>query len=139
MARPTSRRSFLKSAGLGAAALGLGSAHVAAAQQIQGFEQQERQDDPAKVWQPVSQRKIRMGIAGFGVCQFGAAFSLQDHPNVEIVAVSDLLPDRCRRWPRPAAAKKPIRHSNRWSRTIALRPSSWRPMRPAMRGIAWKS
>ncbi len=36
-----------------------------------------------------------MGIVGFGVCQFGAAFSLQDHPNVEVVAVSDLFPDRC--------------------------------------------
>jgi predicted dehydrogenase len=32
---------------------------------------------------------------GYGVCQFGAAFGFQDHPNVEIVAVSDLMPDRC--------------------------------------------
>jgi predicted dehydrogenase len=29
------------------------------------------------------------------VCRFGAAFSFQDHPNVEVVAVSDLFPDRC--------------------------------------------
>jgi len=28
------------------------------------------------------------------VCQFGAQFGFQDHPNVEIVAVSDLIPDR---------------------------------------------
>ncbi|MCP4639104.1 MAG: Gfo/Idh/MocA family oxidoreductase, partial [bacterium] len=26
----------------------------------------------------------------------GAAFSLQDHPNIEVVAVSDLFPDRCK-------------------------------------------
>jgi predicted dehydrogenase len=29
------------------------------------------------------------------VCRFGAAFGFQDHPNVEVVAVSDLFPDRC--------------------------------------------
>ncbi len=95
MAHPTSRRSFLQSAGLGATALSIGAANFAAAQQIQGFEKQERKDNPKKVWQPVSDRKIRMGIAGFGVCRFGAAFSLQHHPNVEVVAVSDLFPERC--------------------------------------------
>ena len=36
-----------------------------------------------------------MGIVGYGLCQFGAAFGFQDHPNVEIIAVSDLFPDRC--------------------------------------------
>ncbi|QEH31549.1 Glycosyl hydrolase family 109 protein 1 precursor [Aquisphaera giovannonii] len=48
-----------------------------------------------KVWRPVSDRKIRVGIVGYGVCQFGAAFGFQDHPNVQVVAVSDLFPDRC--------------------------------------------
>jgi predicted dehydrogenase len=43
----------------------------------------------------VSDRKIRVGIAGYGVCKFGAAWGFQDHPNVTVVAVSDLLPDRC--------------------------------------------
>jgi len=47
-------------------------------------------------WQPVSDRKLRVGIVGYGYCKFGAAFGFQDHPNVEIVAVSDLIPDRCR-------------------------------------------
>ncbi|MBN2271032.1 MAG: Gfo/Idh/MocA family oxidoreductase [Sedimentisphaerales bacterium] len=47
-----------------------------------------------KNWEPVSERKVRMGIVGYGVCQFGAAFGFQDHPNVEIVAVSDLIADR---------------------------------------------
>jgi predicted dehydrogenase len=29
------------------------------------------------------------------VCRFGSQFSLQNHPNVQVVAVSDLFPDRC--------------------------------------------
>ena len=45
---------------------------------------------------PVSSRKIRFGIVGYGVCRFGAAFGFQDHPNVQIVAVSDLVPERRR-------------------------------------------
>jgi predicted dehydrogenase len=45
-------------------------------------------------WKPVSERKVRVGIVGYGVCRFGAAFGFQDHPNVEIVAVSDLIPER---------------------------------------------
>ncbi len=45
-------------------------------------------------WKPVSDRKIRFGIVGYGVCRFGAAFGFQNHPNVRIVAVSDLIPDR---------------------------------------------
>jgi predicted dehydrogenase len=36
-----------------------------------------------------------VGIVGYGVCRFGAAFSFQDHPNVEVTAVSDLVPERC--------------------------------------------
>ncbi len=49
---------------------------------------------PQKPWQPVSDRKIRMGIVGYGVCRFGADFSFQNHPNVQVVAVSDLIPER---------------------------------------------
>jgi len=95
MSESTSRRSFLKSAGSGAAILGLGAAVEAADQpKIQGFEE-EVNERTAKEWEPVSDRKIRMGIIGYGVCKFGAQFSLQHHPNVEVVAVSDLFPDRC--------------------------------------------
>ena len=46
-------------------------------------------------WQPVSDRKIRFGIVGHGVCEFGAAFGFQNHPNVRVAAVSDLIPERC--------------------------------------------
>jgi predicted dehydrogenase len=50
---------------------------------------------PKKAWRPVADRKVRVGIVGFGVCQFGAAFGFQDHPNVTVAAVSDLIPERC--------------------------------------------
>lgn len=96
MENSTSRRRFLKTLGLGAAGLTAGS--VASAQQkpqIPGFEEQPVEPDASKRWQPISDRKIRMGIVGYGTCRFGAAFSFQDHPNVEVVAVSDLFPDRC--------------------------------------------
>lgn len=94
MSTHSSRRSFLQTVGLGAAALGLTRGQ---AQQppIQGFEKAPTDPNAAKGWKPVSDRRLRVGIVGYGVCQFGAAFSFQDHPNVEVVAVSDLLPDRC--------------------------------------------
>jgi predicted dehydrogenase len=47
-----------------------------------------------KQWQPISDRKVRVGIVGHGYCKFGASFGFQDHPNVEVVAVSDLIPQR---------------------------------------------
>jgi len=53
-----------------------------------------REQQKRKKWEPVSERKVRVGIVGYGVCRFGAAFGFQDHPNVEIVAVSDLIPER---------------------------------------------
>ncbi len=68
---------------------------MAAEKPIQGFEQTPQTSDPYAGWQPFSDRKLRVGIAGYGVCQFGAAFGFQNHPNVEVVAVSDLFPDRC--------------------------------------------
>lgn len=46
-------------------------------------------------WKPVSDRRIRVGLVGHGVCKFAAAFGFQNHPNVEVVAVSDLIPGRC--------------------------------------------
>lgn len=90
------RRSFLET--LGATAAGLGAAAVAPADDkkpIQGFEKAVDSPDASKGWTPISDRKIRFGIVGYGVCQFGAAFGFQDHPNVQVVAVSDLVPERC--------------------------------------------
>jgi predicted dehydrogenase len=95
MPDPASRRSFLKNVALGAVVLGTGSTSNADEKpKIQGFEE-GKTDTASQPWKTVSDRKIRIGIVGYGVCKFGAQFSLQDHPNVEIVAVSDLFPDRC--------------------------------------------
>ena len=62
--------------------------------QIQGFEQAVTDTEAAKNWEPVSDRKIRVGIAGYGVCRFGAAFHFQSHPNVTVAAVADLDPEK---------------------------------------------
>lgn len=77
----------------------MGMARTSPAQDkpIQGFEKTAADPSTATGWQPVSDRKLRVGIVGYGVCQFGAQFGFQDHPNVEIVAVSDLFPDRCQK------------------------------------------
>ncbi len=88
-----SRRSFMQALGAGAAGLSL--AGLAAEPPIQGFEPAPADPNASAGWKPVSDRKLRVGIVGFGVCQFGAAFGFQDHPNVEVVAVSDLVPERC--------------------------------------------
>ena len=47
-------------------------------------------------WQPFSDKKVRVGIAGEGVCNFGSQFGYQNHPNVEVVAVTDLDPAKCK-------------------------------------------
>lgn len=79
------RRDFVGKLGLGSlAAMAAGGL----AAQVLGAE------SPKKEWKPTTDRKLRVGIVGYGVCQFGAQFGFQDHPNVEVVAVSDLIPDR---------------------------------------------
>jgi predicted dehydrogenase len=80
------RREFLEKMGLGSFALlaAGGAARTLAAESAES----------QKKWQPVSERKIRFGIVGYGVCRFGAEFGFQNHPNVELVAVSDLIPER---------------------------------------------
>jgi len=95
MAYPSSRRSFLHSVGVSAASLGLDTYSLAQQKPIPGFEEKPIDSSVSEGWRPVSDRKVRVGIVGYGVCRFGAAFSFQDHPNVEVVAVSDLFPDRC--------------------------------------------
>ncbi len=91
----TSRRSFLQAAGFGAATLGLAGTTLGQDKKIQGFDDTPEESKAPKEWAPVSDRKIRVGIVGYGRCRFGASFSFQDHPNVEVAAVSDLFPDRC--------------------------------------------
>jgi len=84
---------------MGAGAVALGLQASAGAQEkdkpIAGFEKAKTGTDASAGWKPVSDRKVRVGLVGYGVCKFAAAFGFQDHPNVEVVAVSDLIPERC--------------------------------------------
>lgn len=102
MYNAATRRRFLQTVGLGAAALGLHSTARAQQPDIAGFEEEQAMPEASKDWVPVSDRKIRVGIVGYGVCRFGALFGFQDHPNVEVAAVSDLVPER-----REALARAP--------------------------------
>ncbi len=95
MSDAATRRSFLKAVGIGAAATGLTASGQDAEKPIQGFEKGPADPNASKGWKAKTDRRLRVGIAGYGLCKFGAAFSFQDHPNVEVVAVSDLIPDRC--------------------------------------------
>ena len=98
------RRGFVDRIGLAGVALGLGAQAAAAepagppvdadGKVIPGFEKPQAGPQESGGWQPFSDRKIRVGIAGFGVCHFGAQFGFQDHPNVEVAAVTDLIPAR---------------------------------------------
>ncbi len=97
----SNRRDFLKLSGLGLGASMMGFSQFSCSSnteevkppEIQGFERSE--EDPSEGWVPFSDRKVRVGLVGYGVCKFAADFGFQDHPNVEVVAVSDLFPDRC--------------------------------------------
>jgi len=107
----SNRRSFLKLAGVGAAALGLqqfgckgGNKPSEAA--IQDLANVTEKPQDSKPWAPVSDRKIKVGLVGYGVCKFSAAFGFQNHPNVEVVAVSDLIPERCAELSRVTKCKK---------------------------------
>lgn len=89
------RRSFLHLSGVGAIGLGLQQFGYGSKTLKHGFELTSDNAQFQKGWVPVSDRKIRLGIVGYGYSKFGADFGFQNHPNVEIVAVSDLFPDRC--------------------------------------------
>jgi predicted dehydrogenase len=113
-----SRRSFIQSIGFGAAALSLHQFGCSPSKQSQapggagstgtiaGFEKTAADAKTSEGWQPVSDRKIKVGLIGYGVCKFASAFGFQDHPNVEITAVSDLYPDRCAELARITGSKK---------------------------------
>src|SRR3954468_22614471 len=90
-----SRRAFAQRVSFASMALALPLGSRAAEKPIQGFEKTPEDANASQGWKPISDRKIRVGIAGYGVCKFGAEFGFQNHPNVEVVAVTDLFPDRC--------------------------------------------
>ena len=101
MSSGVSRRGFLH--GMGGAGALLGMTGWTSAEEaptdgdgnvIPGFEVGREDPDASRGWEPFSDRRIRVGIAGYGLCKFGAAFFYQDHPNVEVVAATDLDPGR---------------------------------------------
>jgi len=73
---------------------------------IPGFEKGQQVTTSAGGWQSVSDRKIKVGIAGYGLCKFGAAFFYQNHPNVEVIAATDLDPGRCAGLAKAVGASK---------------------------------
>ena len=105
------RRNFIKLTGLGAGAGMLSLNHFGCTNSkqkqpaIAGFEDTP-EEETTKEWVPVSDRKIRVGLVGYGVCKFSAAFGFQNHPNVEVVAVSDLIPERCEELAKVTGCKK---------------------------------
>ncbi|MEN6308872.1 MAG: Gfo/Idh/MocA family oxidoreductase [Anaerohalosphaeraceae bacterium] len=102
------RRKFLKTTGItAAAALGAGTAATAKTKDvIQGFDETKTKINSQQVWQKKYDHKIRVGLAGYGECQFGAAFGFQDHPNVDVIAVTDLIPERCQAMSKACRCEK---------------------------------
>ena len=108
-----SRRGFIHGVGgigallgLTAKAIGAEAPRDADGNIIPGFEKIKEDPNSSKGWQPVSDRKVKVGIAGYGLCRFGGAFFYQNHPNVEVVAATDLDPGRCAGLARAVGAKK---------------------------------
>ena len=116
-----SRRHFIQGVGASAAALGVfsmtqslnadGLPRDAHGNVIPGFGQDDKHTRTeikanSGKWVKKSDRKIRVGIAGYGLCHFGAAFFYQNHPNVEVVAATDLDPGRCKALANAVGAKK---------------------------------
>jgi len=100
------RRDFFKQAAIGAAFTAIGAPAQAPEQTIAGFDQTDAGKLKDAAWKPISDRKIKVGIAGYGVCKFGAAFGFQKHPNVEVVAATDLDPAKCSELAKVTGAKK---------------------------------
>ncbi|MCL2711143.1 MAG: Gfo/Idh/MocA family oxidoreductase [Planctomycetaceae bacterium] len=100
------RRDFLSIGGLTLATIAGAQSVAQEPVNVAGFDETRTEIDPDLPWQPVSDRKIKMGLVGFGYCQFATQFGLQNHPNVEVVAVSDLIPDRCAALSRAARCEK---------------------------------
>ena len=113
MNKALSRRGFIHGVGGIGALLGLTAKSMGAEAPrdadgniIPGFEKIKEDPNSSKGWQPVSDRKVKVGIAGYGLCRFGGAFFYQNHPNVKVVAATDLDPGRCAGLARAVGAKK---------------------------------
>ncbi|MGX8707041.1 MAG: Gfo/Idh/MocA family protein, partial [bacterium] len=99
------RRTFMGGSFAAAAAVASG-AKAAPLSSIPGFDEAFTDEKVFGPWQPFSDKKVRVGIAGYGVCKFGAQFFFQNHPNVEVVAAADLFKDRCEELAKLVGAKR---------------------------------
>lgn len=107
MAHILSRRTFFQTTAAAAlTARTLAQAQQTQAPKIAGFDETNAGKVKAAAWTPFSDRKVKVGIAGYGVCKFGASFGFQNHPNVEVVAATDLNPDACAELAKVTGAKK---------------------------------
>ena len=101
------RRSFI---GAGSALLAVAGCATAGKDEkkevMQGFDENFAGKLSGTEWKPFSDKKVRVGIAGEGVCNFGSAFAYQTHPNVEVVAVTDLDPEKCKQLQERTKAQK---------------------------------
>ncbi len=97
MENSLSRKNFLGGSLALFAAAGASAANAPKDQKkIQGFDETSVGKLSASSWTPFSDRKVRVGIAGEGFCSFGSSFGYQNHPNVEVVACTDLDSTKCR-------------------------------------------
>jgi predicted dehydrogenase len=108
----SSRREFIGKAGAGVAAMAMlpglsfGNSGKSGKMTTAALEASIYEAEKLKTWAPISDRKVRVGLVGYGASKFGAAFGFQNHPNVEVVAVSDLFPDRCEALAKATNCKK---------------------------------
>ena len=100
------RKNFFIGSVAATAAIGLKAAEQKPLSSIQGFNEVFTDEKVGGPWQPFSDKKVRVGIAGYGVCKFGAQFFFQNHPNVEVVAATDLFKDRCAELAKVVGAKR---------------------------------
>ena len=101
-----SRKSFLGGSLALFAASGAKAADPDPKGKIFGLDEKGSGKISGRAWEPFSDRKVRVGIAGEGVCKFGSAFGYQNHPNVEVVACTDIVPEKCRELQERVKAKK---------------------------------
>ena len=100
-----SRRGFMGSGAALLAVAGCASAD-GGKKKIQGLDERDTSAPSDAKWVPFSDGKVRIGIAGEGVCAFGSAFGYQKHPNAEVVACTDLDPKKCAALQQRTGAKK---------------------------------
>ncbi|MBE6427062.1 MAG: Gfo/Idh/MocA family oxidoreductase [Planctomycetaceae bacterium] len=102
-AASASAAGFSAVSALNSSALGEG---IKSVPNIAGFDETFTKIDETRPWEKYSDRKIRVGLVGYGVCRFSTQFSLQNHPNAEVAAVSDLVPERCAALAKEARCEK---------------------------------